>query len=185
MRLYTGAGDEGETGLWRGGRVPKDDPRIAAVGALDEANAHIGLALALIPEGIASETKAEIARCQSELFEIGAEAADGRGEPRLGEGAVRRLEKAIDRLTAELPALDRFILPGGHPAAAALHVARAVARRAEREMVRAARTAPINSFSLVYLNRLSDFLFQAARSINQALGGSESPWEPEDTKRRS
>ena len=181
MKIYTKTGDGGETGLFGGGRVPKDDARVEAYGAVDELNAAIGLARALSP---AAEIDTELARIQAELFAVGAELAtphDARAHDALpgvqGEW-VEALERRMDRWDEELPPLTAFLLPGGAPAAAALHVARATCRRAERRSVALSHLSPIDPAVVVYLNRLSDFLFEAARAQNQRTGVAETLWQP-------
>jgi cob(I)alamin adenosyltransferase len=181
MKIYTKTGDGGETGLFGGGRVPKDDARVEAYGAVDELNAAIGLARALSP---AAEIDAELARIQAELFAVGAELAtphDARAHGALpgvqGEW-VEALERQMDRWDEDLPPLTAFVLPGGAPAAAALHVARATCRRAERRSVALSHLAHIDPAVVVYLNRLSDFLFEAARAQNQSTGVAETLWQP-------
>lgn len=181
MRIYTKTGDTGETGLFGGGRVPKDDPRVAAYGQVDELAAALGLALALEPPEFARD---ELERIQRDLFTLGAElaatdaAALARalpGEP-IGEADVRALERAIDAREPELEPLTRFILPGGTAKAAALHVARTVCRRAERAVVSLTRTTAVSPAILVYLNRLSDLLFVLARAANAQARRPDVQW---------
>jgi cob(I)alamin adenosyltransferase len=181
MKIYTKTGDGGETSLFGGGRVPKDDARVEAYGAVDELNAAIGLARALAP---AAEVDAELARIQAELFAVGAELAtphDARAHGSLpgvrGEW-VEALERRMDRWDEELAALTAFVLPGGTAAAAALHVARATCRRAERRSVALSHLAPFDPAVVVYLNRLSDSLFEAARADNLRAGVAETLWSP-------
>lgn len=180
--IYTGGGDRGETGLFGGGRVPKDDVRVEAYGAVDELNACLGLARTA---GLPADLDSLVARLQNDLFVLGADLATppdstARGDRvvRLKEGAARGLEPEIDRLDAALPALKTFLLPGGSPAGAALHLARTVCRRAERRVVTLARKSEVSEEALVYLNRLSDLLFVMARSANARLGIAEAPWNP-------
>jgi len=182
VRIYTGGGDAGETGLFGGGRVPKDDPRVEAYGAVDELNSILGAARAA---GLPEELDDIATRIQDELFRLGADLAtpeegSARAERvvRLPDGAAKALEPLIDRCEAELPQLETFILPGGHPAGAALHHARTVCRRAERRVVTLARTQTISSGAIPYLNRLSDLLFVMARLANLRAGESEHPWRP-------
>lgn len=183
MRIYTRTGDRGETHLFGGERVPKDHPRVEAYGTVDELNSILGLVRARLPDG---ELQALIARVQNTLFRIGAELATARPDdprltahvPRVASEQVAELEQWIDRLDAELAPLRTFILPGGSEVASLLHVARAVARRAERRVVAVSRTEPLNPEILRYLNRLSDLLFVAARWINRQAGAEEIPWEP-------
>jgi cob(I)alamin adenosyltransferase len=180
LRIYTRAGDGGETGLWGGRRARKDDPRVEACGAVDELNAAVGWARALDP---GAEVDAVLEAVQRDLLQVGADLADPGGRdgaaPRLGPDRVRALEEAIDRLDARLPRLDRFILPGGSPAGAALHVARTVGRRAERRVVALAGREAVNPQVIAYLNRLSDLLFVLARTANRAAGIPETTWEAE------
>ena len=166
-RIYTGGGDRGETSLGDGTRVPKLDCRIAAFGAVDELNSHIGLALAAeLPD----ELRDVLTRVQNELFDLGADLSVPFG------AQISALEHDCDRFNAELPDLTSFVLPGGSEVAARLHVARAVCRRAEREALEAAEQIEINQLALVYLNRLSDLLFILARMAN--AGGPEPLWKP-------
>jgi len=181
VKIYTKSGDGGETGLFGGGRVRKSDPRVEAYGEVDEACAALGVARAAQED---PELTAELARVQDELFCVGAELATPHGvkaraavpavEPRWAE----RLEQAMDRWDRELPALQQFVLPGGTRGAAALHLARAVCRRAERRVVALAAQVEVDAAVVVYLNRLSDFLFVAARVANQRAGQAELHWDP-------
>jgi cob(I)alamin adenosyltransferase len=182
-RIYTRGGDKGQTSLGDGRRVAKDDLRVAAYGTVDEANAAIGVAR-LHAERAADEM---LGRIQDDLFDLGADLCVPRSGPK-GEAAgvtalrvtakqVERLEAEIDRMNAELAPLDDFVLPGGTAAAAALHLARAVVRRAERLMVRLARKKgeSVNPHALHYINRLSDHLFVLARQANDK-GGKDILW---------
>ena len=170
-RIYTRTGDAGTTGLVDGSRVAKHDARMQAIGDVDEANSVIGVAITSLPEG---EVTRELSRVQNDLFDLGADLATP-GEDftpsemvlRVVPAQVARLEQAIDALNAGLPPLTSFILPGG--AAAALHVARATVRRAERSAVAMGDAA--NPQALAYLNRLSDYLFVACRHVNKNAGG--------------
>jgi cob(I)alamin adenosyltransferase len=172
-RIYTRGGDRGETSLGDGSRVSKLDPLVAAYGAVDELNTLVGWVRA-------DEDDPLLARVQNELFDLGADLAvpytpdDGR--LRIGREAIERLEGDCDRENAPLPELRSFVLPGGSERAARLHVARAVCRRAEREVLAAARERPVNPVAAVYLNRLSDLLFILARAA--ALPGGEPLWVP-------
>jgi cob(I)alamin adenosyltransferase len=180
--IYTGGGDRGETGLFGGGRVRKDDIRVEAYGAVDELNAWLGVArTASLPPDL----DALLARIQGELFVLGADlatppdsSARGSRVVRLPDGAARGLEPEIDRLDAALPPLRTFILPGGSQGGAALHAARTVCRRAERRVVTLAATSAVSAEAIVYLNRLSDLLFVMARSANARAGIGEAPWNP-------
>jgi cob(I)alamin adenosyltransferase len=175
-RIYTGGGDRGETSLGDGTRVPKVDCRIAAFGAVDELNSHIGLVLATDLQGDLREV---LGRIQNELFDLGADLSVPFGVTdrlRITHDQISSLESDCDRFNAGLPELKSFVLPGGSEAAARLHVARAVCRRAEREALEAAEEIEINRLALVYLNRLSDLLFILARTAN--TGGEEPLWRP-------
>lgn len=165
-RVTTRGGDGGETSLGDGSRLAKDSPRVEAIGAVDEANATLGL-LRLHCEG---EPAAELARIQNDLFDLGADLcvpqAAGSQRLRLTEAPVLRLEQATSALNANLPPLMSFILPGGTPAASHAHLARTVVRRAERRLVTLARAESLNPALLLYLNRLSDYLFVLGRALN-------------------
>lgn len=178
MKIYTRTGDTGDTSLFDGTRVRKSEPRVEAYGDVDELNACLGLARA---SGADHEIADEIVLLQRDLFALGAQLADP-GEKiaarvtkaALGDDDVARLEQLIDRYEAELPALRRFILAGGSPAGAALHVARAVCRRAERRMV--ALEPAVDAVLVRYVNRLSDLLFVLARAVNHRSGAVETEW---------
>jgi len=175
-RIYTGGGDRGETSLGDGSRVPKLDCRIAAFGAVDELNSQVGLALAA---ELPPELRETLRRVQNELFDLGADLSVPFGVAdrlRISEDHIERLERDCDRFNAGLSELKSFVLPGGSEAAARLHVARAVCRRAEREALAAAEELDISRLALVYLNRLSDLLFILARTAN--AGGEEPLWKP-------
>jgi cob(I)alamin adenosyltransferase len=180
-RIYTRTGDDGTTGLGSGERRPKHDLRVAAFGTVDEANAAIGLAR-LHTEADA-QLDAMLARIQNDLFDLGADLgvpeAPDEGRPeglRIVPSQVSRLEAEIDLLNADLVPLRSFVLPGGTPASAALHLARTVARRAERLMTELAAAERVGAPALHYINRLSDFLFVAARFANRA--GGDVLWVP-------
>lgn len=176
MKIYTRTGDDGTSGLYSGQRLPKSDIRFETVGTIDELNAAVGLARASLPAG---EVDCLLRSVQELLFELGADIATLRSEPsRIGSEDVRWLEAAIDRMTGQLPELRTFLLPTGHPAAAALHCARGICRRAERLVVRAGEESCVPASSAVFLNRLSDFLFTIARFQNHLSGVSEDPWLP-------
>ncbi|PDW01578.1 cob(I)yrinic acid a,c-diamide adenosyltransferase [Candidatus Viridilinea mediisalina] len=176
MKIYTRTGDEGQTGLFGGQRVAKDALRVHAYGTADECNAAVGLARAA---GVDAELDALLAQVQNQLFVVGADLATP-GEsshiPRVTAEETRVLEEAIDTLEATLEPLKQFILPGGTVAAAQLHLARTVCRRAERWAVSLAQEEPLNNEVLGYLNRLSDFLFVAARVANARAGSPDVPW---------
>ena len=177
MKIYTKTGDEGETGLFGGGRVGKDDARVRAYGEVDEVNAAIGLAASLDPDGFDADLLQSI---QRNLFTIGAELAtpDPAKQRRgpIGAPDVSALEAAIDRHEATLQPLKNFILPGGTPKAAAFHLARTVCRRAERAVVGLGRDQTINPTIVHYLNRLSDLLFVLARAVNAQAGRPDVTW---------
>ena len=180
-RIYTKSGDTGETGLGDGARVPKDSPRVAAYGEVDELNAVIGLALASCPD---CPEAALLRIIQNDLFDVGGDLCfpvmenEVAGKSlRVTAGQTERLEKGIDRLNEGLEPLTSFVLPGGSPAAAWLHVARTVCRRAERTVVTLARIEPLNPQVVIYLNRLSDLLFGLARVANGG-GQDDVLWVP-------
>ena len=182
-RIYTRTGDKGTTALASGERRPKHDLRIEAYGTVDETNAAIGLArLHTRGEGDA-EIDAMLSRIQNELFDLGADLStpeDGRRGPgalRIVAGQVERLEREIDAMNAELQPLDSFVLPGGSALAAYLHLARTMARRAERIAALLAEREPVNAEALKYLNRLSDHLFVLSRHVNDK-GAADVLWRP-------
>ena len=177
-KIYTRGGDAGETSLGDGSRVSKLDSRIAAYGTVDEVNAALGAVLAGECPG---ELRAVLARVQNELFDLGADLSVpvSRGERlRVAQDQVDALERDCDRFNADLPELRSFVLPGGSEAAALLHVARTVCRRAEREALAAAAEHEVSPLALVYLNRLSDLLFILSRAANAADGHEEPLWRP-------
>ena len=175
-RIYTRGGDRGETSLGDGSRVPKLDCRIGAFGAVDELNAHIGVALA---EGVPEAMRTPLERIQNELFDLGADVSvpfvEADARLRVTQERIDRLESDCDEANEGLPELKSFVLPGGSEAAARLHVARAVCRRAEREVIEAAGSKRVNPLAAVYLNRLSDLLFILAR---RHAGPDEPLWKP-------
>jgi cob(I)alamin adenosyltransferase len=178
MKIYTRTGDAGETSLFTGGRVSKGDTRVEAYGTVDELNSVIGLARA---HGLPDQAENWLETVQNDLFALGADLAtplDAKTDwlVRVEPSAVERLERWIDQMDAELPPLKNFILPGGTPAAATLHIARTVCRRAERITVALADEQPISPPALAYLNRLSDMLFTLARWVNLKAGESETKW---------
>jgi cob(I)alamin adenosyltransferase len=180
MKIYTKTGDTGETGLFAGPRVRKDDPRIEAYGAVDELNAALGLARC---EALPAAVEQTLNRVQSELFSVGAELAtpepEKHGMALIGESHIAALERAIDELDAQLLPLKQFILPAGCRGAALLHLARGICRRAERRVVTfvGAQAANVSPRIVQYLNRLGDYLFVAARFANAQAGISETPWQ--------
>jgi len=181
MKIYTRTGDEGETGLFGGGRVPKDDPRVSAYGDVDELNSAIGLARATEPVALFD---AELEAIQRDLFAIGGHLATPDPEKvraalekaSLSAGRIEEFERAMDTADGSLPPLRAFILPAGAAKAAALHLARTVCRRAERSVVGLARNAAVPELFIVYLNRLSDYLFTLARLANQSAGRGDVTW---------
>jgi cob(I)alamin adenosyltransferase len=172
-RIYTRSGDRGETSLGDLSRASKLDPLVRAFGAVDELNSVVGWALLVAPD-------ARLARIQNELFDLGADLSvpwvAGDGKLRIEQAAIERLETDCDEANASLPELRSFVLPGGTEAAARLHVARAVCRRVEREVLAAAQERELNPLGLVYLNRLSDLLFILARAANRE--SAEPVWVP-------
>ncbi|MGD0676491.1 MAG: cob(I)yrinic acid a,c-diamide adenosyltransferase [Polyangiaceae bacterium] len=182
MKLYTKTGDDGTTGLFGGSRVPKASPRVDAYGTIDETNASLGLARATPVDPAVDRV---LALVQDDLFALGAELAcsPGReGKLRLAlidHAHIERLERAIDEMDGACPPLETFVLPGGTPTAAALHLARTVCRRAERAVL-AVTDGPVRHELVVYLNRLSDLLFALARFSNLAAGVADSPWSPRE-----
>ncbi|MGM7703299.1 cob(I)yrinic acid a,c-diamide adenosyltransferase [Pseudalkalibacillus sp. Hm43] len=176
MKIYTKSGDKGTTSLVYGDRVPKNDARVEAYGTCDEANSMIGLALSHLDENDREwkvDFEKTLLRVQTVLFHVGAELATPKGKKvgwTLEEKDISFLEEAIDRWDDKLTPLKQFILPGGSQSASALHVARTVSRRAERQAV---AIEDVNPLVLSYLNRLSDFLFVAARYVNQQSGMTE------------
>jgi cob(I)alamin adenosyltransferase len=181
-RIYTRGGDAGETSLGDGSRVSKLDGRIEAFGTVDELNAAIGLVLAGdVPDAL----RGALERVQNELFDVGADLsvpAGVGGRLRVEQSMVDRLEEDCDLFNAELPELRSFVLPGGTTAAAGIHVARTICRRAERETLRAARDTELGPLVAVYLNRLSDLLFILARSANALSRHAEPLWKPGATR---
>ncbi len=182
-RIYTRTGDDGTTGLTDGSRRAKHDARMVAIGEIDELNSTTGFAALTVDAGMAEE----LARIQNDLFDLGADLATPLGAfdtpdfaptemvLRIVPSQVDWLESAIDRHNAALPPLKSFILPGGSEAAARVHLARAIARRAERAMAALAQAEPVNPSALAYVNRLSDYLFVLARAIN---AGRDPLWVP-------
>jgi cob(I)alamin adenosyltransferase len=180
MKIYTKTGDDGGTGLFGGPRVAKDDPRIEAYGTVDELNSLLGWVRSL---GLPTDIDHCLMRIQNELFAVGAELATpdpaAHGTDWIGPGQIATLEQAIDTYEAVLAPLKEFILPGGIPAAAALHVARTVCRRAERRVVTLVRdqSQAVSGTIVIYLNRLGDLLFVLARAVNRAANHSDVAWQ--------
>jgi cob(I)alamin adenosyltransferase len=176
-KIYTRGGDSGESGLTDGSRRSKADLRFAAIGAVDETNSALGVAR--LTAGPFED--GALARIQNDLFDLGADLSlpeDKDGALRIVAAQVLRLEQEIDAMNAALAPLTSFVLPGGAPLAAHLHLARAIARRAEREMVALAATESVNLDALRYINRLSDHLFVMARAANDGGGGGDVLWMP-------
>ena len=181
MKIYTRTGDAGATGLFGGGRVPKDDPRVEAYGDVDELNAVLGMARAIEPMPRIDEL---LVLVQRDLFALGAllatpdrdKMAQHLEKARIDDARIEQLERAIDDADAELEPLRAFVLPGGTPKAAALHVARTVCRRAERRVVHLQQTVDLPALGVIYLNRLSDLLFTLARLANARTGTGEVTW---------
>jgi cob(I)alamin adenosyltransferase len=179
MKIYTRTGDNGTTGLFGGERVSKADPRLECYGTIDELNAAIGLAAAGANEPILAQLQA----VQNELFVIGSHLATPAASPGASRlpvfemGSITRLEAQIDAADAELAPLKEFILPGGSETAARLHLARTICRRGERLTVELSKAHPLNPLMLVYLNRLSDWLFVMARLTNHRAGHRDISWE--------
>jgi len=183
LKIYTKTGDQGDTGLFGGGRVRKDHPRVEAYGDVDELNAWLGLVRS---NGPGADVDALLAEIQRDLFALGAVLADPRHKiasrvekAAIGTEDVTRLERAIDAFENGVPPLRRFILPGGGPAGAMLHLARTVCRRAERRMIAIGATAgadPADATAIIYINRLSDLLFVLARAVNHRAGLAETEW---------
>jgi len=182
-RIYTRGGDAGMTSLGSGDRVKKHDPRVAAYGTIDEANAAIGIARL----HVGAELDAMLGRIQNDLFDLGADlcrpATDNRAAEalRVIDSQVERLEQEIDAMNAKLSPLKSFVLPGGSPASAHLHLARTMVRRAEREITALAERETVNAAAIRYVNRISDHLFVAARSANDG-GARDVLWQPGATR---
>lgn len=187
MKIYTRTGDKGETSLFTGQRLPKNDPVIDALGTVDECNCSIGVAIAMIGENRKlANLKEQLETIQHALFDVGAALATPRTsaseskieKTRFDHEEIAVLEKWIDEMETHLPALHAFILPGGHPCGAMLHLARSTCRRAERLVVPIAHRADVSKHVLIYLNRLSDYLFVLSRFVNHQMQCPETTWEP-------
>jgi cob(I)alamin adenosyltransferase len=172
-RITTRTGDDGSTGLADGSRTRKDSPRIEALGSVDELNCALGVLSAQLGE---TDSRALLHRVQNLLFDLGGELAIP-GSVTLEDAAVAELEGEIEVINADLPPLREFVLPGGNPAAALCHQARAICRRAERDLIRLSQSESVNSASRRYLNRLSDLLFVLARKLARRNGGEELTWQ--------
>lgn len=196
MKIYTKTGDKGETGLIGGKRISKGDPRIVAYGSVDELNSNIGIAISSLTvkdRHLFLDLINIMTRIQSELFIVGSDLADPRypagnqnqyQTPRTEENMASALEDAIDKFETELEPITYFILPGGSIEASLLHITRTIARRAESAATLLLKDQIINPIVLVYLNRLSDFLFIAARLINKRLGIKDVAWRPSERQTR-
>lgn len=185
-KIYTRTGDKGMTSLFSGQRVPKDNPFIEALGSVDEGNSALGLALSFLPkEETFAQTRAQLEMIQHALFDVGAALATPRTcqenqkleKTRFDHEAIELLEKWIDAMDIVLPPLKNFILPGGHPAGASLHLSRSIIRRAERLVIPLYEQADVTQSVLVYLNRLSDYLFIVSRFVNHLLQVPETQWQ--------
>lgn len=186
-QIYTRTGDKGDTGLVSGTRTSKADPRIDMYGEMDELNSRLGVVVAHLRQLARFPELVELLeKIQSSLFDLGANLAceaDKRNDwklPQITTAHIQLLESRIDAMDGELPALKNFILPGGHPIAAEVHLCRTCARSVEREMVafRNASGEALPELSLEYVNRLSDYFFVLARWVNKQFGGAETPWKP-------
>ena len=182
MKIYTGTGDQGETGLFGGQRVKKNIPQVEAYGTIDELNAWIGK---IATHDAAEPLRMPLQAIQSKLFTLGSHLATTDPQwaaklPALNPQGAEGLESWMDELESGLPALSSFVLPGGHPAAADAHVARTVCRRAERRCVSLNRETKVDPLGLTYLNRLSDALFMVGRWLTHATGNHDIPWKPND-----
>lgn len=183
-KIYTKTGDKGETSLFTGKRVPKNDPYIDALGTVDECNSAIGASLAFLPSSL-PQIREQLTSIQHSLFDLGAALATPRtsatsskiAKTRFDHEAVKQIENWIDALDKELPPLKTFILPGGHPSGSMLHLARAICRRCERLVVPINQHTDVSDDVLMFLNRLSDYLFVVSRFVNHHLHCPETLWE--------
>ncbi|MEI8365234.1 MAG: cob(I)yrinic acid a,c-diamide adenosyltransferase [Parachlamydiaceae bacterium] len=187
MKIYTKTGDKGETSLFTGQRVPKNDPFIEALGAVDECNSFLGAALSAFPQTPdMHQVRDQIETIQHALFDVGAAIATPRStannskieKTRFDEEEIKIIESWIDAMESKLPPLHAFILPGGHSSGALLHIARSVCRRAERRVLPLYRNADVSDTVLIYLNRLSDYLFSVSRYVNFLTSTPETQWIP-------
>jgi len=186
MPIYTKKGDNGETSLFTGDRIPKDDSFMHALGTIDECNSAIGLALSWLPEqDDLNAYREQLIIIQHALFDVGAAVATPRNrssqakinKTRFSVDAVKQLEQWMDDIETQLPKLKTFILPGGHPSASSLHLARNICRRAERHSIPLRYHGAIDDHVVIYLNRLSDYLFMLTRLINHQTGSPETHWQ--------
>lgn len=180
MKVYTKTGDQGETALFGGKRVPKYDMRIEAYGTVDELNAHIGL---IRDQDIDPTQKAVLIEVQDRLFTIGSELAADPDKPKLKKpdlhaADIEKLEAEMDKMDQELPEMKSFVLPGGHTTVSYCHIARCVCRRSERRITELSAHTTVQPLILKYVNRLSDYLFVLSRKLTQNLGAEETPWKP-------
>lgn len=187
VKIYTKTGDKGQTSLFSGQRVPKNDPFIIALGTVDECNSAIGAAISFLrKESVLSSVKEQLEIIQHALFDVGAALATPRTKAinsklertRFDHDGIELLEKWIDAMEEKLPELKSFILPGGHPTGALLHLARSICRRAERKVIPLNAAADVSDNVLIYLNRLSDYLFVVSRYVNQLTHSQETQWQP-------
>lgn len=188
MKIYTKAGDSGETGLIGGKRISKHHERIIAYGSVDELNSSVGIILSTMRSSQREKDLADLVKIlikiQNDLFVMGADLADPSpyadnrfNSPRVDEGMVSNIEKIIDKLEQELSPISFFILPGGSLESAQLHLSRSIARRSEISVVGLAKSEEINPFTIIYLNRLSDLFFVMARTANKCLGFPDNAWK--------
>lgn len=191
MKIYTKTGDQGETSLFTGQRVPKNDPFIEAIGSVDECNSSIGSAIAFLPKEVTMQPiRDQLEAIQHALFDVGAALATPRTravnskleKTHFDHEAITLLETWIDAMDAQLPTLHTFILPGGHPAGALLHVARSICRRAERRVLPLKKMGDVDDDVVIYLNRLSDYLFCLSRYVNFLNHSPETSWQKKRMK---
>lgn len=187
-KIYTKTGDRGETSLFTGQRIPKNDPFIEAIGTVDELNCSLGVAISILGEGQEElvAVRSQLETIQRALFEVGAALATPRtrainsklDKTRFDPDSTAVLEEWIDAMDATLPSLHHFILPGGTPCGSMLHLVRSICRRAERLVAPLTKTADVSDHVLVYLNRLSDYFFVLSRYVNHLAQSPETIWEP-------
>lgn len=185
MKIYTKTGDTGETSLFSGQRIPKDDPFIEALGTVDECNSAIGVALSFMHEPVLKKACEQLITIQHTLFDLGAALATPQTKAsvskvektRFDHDGIELLEKWIDEMEKSLPTLHTFILPGGHSAGSFLHLARSICRRAERCVIPISKNSDVSKNVTIYLNRLSDYLFVVSRYVNHLCKQPETLWE--------
>ena len=189
VKIYTKTGDQGQTSLFTGHRVPKSSPYINALGTVDECNSTIGASISFIPnEPRFEKIKKELTHIQHSLFDLGAALATPRtiaptakiSKTRFDADETAKLERWIDEMEKDLPPLKAFILPGGHPAGSLLHMARCFCRKAERSILPLAESGDVGEALLAYINRLSDYLFVASRTLNHLAHSPETLWQPHE-----